>query len=245
MTALVKLEDDVGATIWFKTTVSVKAEEDNSQSGNSLVLIGLDAENEILHTLAFLCGVMLWSQVTGRLCLIDSVITGSFLHSFQVYRWSSSLLKDLNAAIRDFFWTGSIDSRKSIQVAWKSCCRPKDGGGLSVKDLGILNKVMLKKFTLRMLNKESLVFTYLQARFFTQDHKPRTWYVASSVWSGLKLHYTPLMIESRWLVGGHSKVRFWSDNWLGYPLIDLVENRSSLQPPLDSVVGDIYSDAAG
>ena len=38
-----------------------------------------------------------------RLCLINSVITGSFLHSFQVYRWPSSLLKDLNAAIQKFF----------------------------------------------------------------------------------------------------------------------------------------------
>ena len=28
-------------------------------------------------------------------------------------------------------------------------------------------------------------------------------------------------------------------------MIDLVENSSSLQPPLDSVVGDIYSDATG
>ena len=102
---------------------------------------------------------------------------------------------------------------------------------------------MLKKFTWRMLTEESFVFTYLRARFFTQDHRPRTWYVVSSVWPGLKLHYTPLMIESRWLVGRHSKVRFWMDNWLGDPLIDLVEDRSSLQPPLDFVVGDIYLDA--
>ncbi|KAK3184210.1 hypothetical protein Dsin_031496 [Dipteronia sinensis] len=53
------------------------------------------------------------------------------------------------------------------------------------------------------------------------------------------------MSESRWLVGRHSKVHFWTDNWLGDPLIDLVEDRSSLQPPLDSVVGDIYSDSTG
>ncbi|KAK0584291.1 hypothetical protein LWI29_010574 [Acer saccharum] len=184
-------------------------------------------------------------SMAGWLCLINSVITGSFLDSFQVYRWPSSLLKDLNAAIQNFFWTGSIDGRKSVQVAWKSCCRPKDGGGIGVKDLGILNKAMLKKFTWRLLTEESFVFTYLRARFFTQDHRPRTWYVVSSVWPGLKLHYTPLMIESRWLVGRHSKVRFWMDNWLGDPLINLVEDRSSLQPPLDSVVGDIYSDATG
>ena len=96
-----------------------------------------------------------------------------------------------------------------------------------------------------MLTKESFVFAYLRARFFTQDPRLRTWYVVSSFWPGLKMHYTPLMIESRWLVGRHSKVHFWTDSWLGDPLIDLVEDRSSLQPPLDSIVGDIYSDATG
>ncbi|KAK2638449.1 hypothetical protein Ddye_026244 [Dipteronia dyeriana] len=56
-------------------------------------------------------------SMAGRLCLIDSVNTGAFLHSFQVYRWPSSLLKDLTVVIRNFFWTGSIDGRKSVQVA--------------------------------------------------------------------------------------------------------------------------------
>ena len=90
--------------------------------------------------------------MAGRLCLINLVIMGSFLHSFQVYHWPSSLLKDLNDAIQNLFWTGSIDGCKSVQVAWKSCCKPTDSGGLGVKglgvkDLGILNKAMLKKFT--------------------------------------------------------------------------------------------------
>ncbi|KAL3517197.1 hypothetical protein ACH5RR_024099 [Cinchona calisaya] len=34
------------------------------KSGEFLVLAGLNAENEILHTLAFLAGVMFWSQIT-------------------------------------------------------------------------------------------------------------------------------------------------------------------------------------
>ncbi|KDP28583.1 hypothetical protein JCGZ_14354 [Jatropha curcas] len=34
------------------------------KSGNFLLLLGLNTENEILHTLAFLAGVMMWSQVT-------------------------------------------------------------------------------------------------------------------------------------------------------------------------------------
>ncbi|KAK3218755.1 hypothetical protein Dsin_012725 [Dipteronia sinensis] len=53
------------------------------------------------------------------------------------------------------------------------------------------------------------------------------------------------MLESRWLVAGHSNVRFLTDNWLGNSLIDLVENYSSLLPSLESLMGDKYSDALG
>ncbi|KAK3222119.1 hypothetical protein Dsin_009144 [Dipteronia sinensis] len=199
----------------------------------------------LLNLQVILDAFALYGSLSGRLCLIDSVVMGSFLYSIQFYRWPLSLLKDLNAVIRNFFWTGSIDGRKSIQVAWKSCCRTNDSGVLGVKDLGLLNKAMLKKFTWRMLTAESFVFTYLRACFFTQDHRPRTWYVVYSVWPGLKLHYTPLMSKSRWLVGRHSKVYFWTDNWLGDPLIGLVEDMCLLQPPLDSIVCDIYSDSTG
>ncbi|KAK1560372.1 hypothetical protein Q3G72_025892 [Acer saccharum] len=48
------------------------------KSGSFLVLVGLDAENEILHTLAFLGGVMLWSQQTVWLYFRD-MIKGMFL----------------------------------------------------------------------------------------------------------------------------------------------------------------------
>ena len=34
---------------------------------------------------------------------------------------------------------------KTIQVAWDSCCRSKKEGDLGVKDIRVLNKVMLKK----------------------------------------------------------------------------------------------------
>ncbi|KAK2642030.1 hypothetical protein Ddye_023793 [Dipteronia dyeriana] len=61
----------------------------------------------------------------------------------------------------------------------------------------------------------------------------------------LKVIFPLHMDYGRWLVGHHSKVHFLMDNWLGYPLIDLVDDRYTLQPPLDSVVSDIYLDIAG
>ena len=120
------------------------------------------------------------------------------------------------------FWSGSITNRKPVQVSWKSCCKSKDDAGQVVKDLYTLNKAMLKKFTWRMLIEDSMILSYLRARYLTKDHKPKTWHVSSSVWTGLCAHYAPLMLESKWLVARHSKVHFWKDNWLGSPLIDSI-----------------------
>ena len=40
------------------------------------------------------------------------------------------------------------------------------------------------------------------------------------------------------MIGRHSKVRFWVDNWLSSPLIELVSGDVSLDPPIDALVGE-------
>lgn len=56
--------------------------------------------------------------------------------------------------------------------------------------------------------------------------------------------YQDLREESRWLIGRHSKVKFWTDNWLGSPLIDSISSPIDFDPPLESVVGDLFSDSS-
>ena len=71
----------------------------------------------------------------------------------------------------------SIHHQKTIQVALESCCRLKEEGGLGVKDLRVLNKAMLTKFAWRMIIEDSIFFTYLHARYFTQDHRSQTFFL--------------------------------------------------------------------
>lgn len=52
-----------------------------------------------------------------------------------IYRWPTSILKDLPLAIWNFIWTGFINHSKSIIVAWNLCCRPFRLGGLGMKNL--------------------------------------------------------------------------------------------------------------
>ncbi|KAK3434908.1 hypothetical protein EUGRSUZ_D02317 [Eucalyptus grandis] len=52
------------------------------KSGEFLVLAGLNAENEILHTLSFLAGVMIWSQITDLPFSLYSTFVIEARHGF-------------------------------------------------------------------------------------------------------------------------------------------------------------------
>ena len=75
----------------------------------------------------------------------------------------------MTKAIRNFIWSGSILQKKLVQVSWKKCCRPKEEGGLGLRDLSLLNKALLKKFAWRVMTVDSDLFSYLRARFFRSN----------------------------------------------------------------------------
>ena len=57
-------------------------------------------------------------SLAGRATLIRSVITGSFVHSFMIYKWPSSLLSLINRKLGNYLWTSSCEETKFFLVAW-------------------------------------------------------------------------------------------------------------------------------
>ncbi|KAM0890036.1 hypothetical protein ACQ4PT_027328 [Festuca glaucescens] len=72
----------------------------------------------------------------GRLVLINSVVAIRAVHQMVVAEAPVWLLEEINKWMRAFFWGGKDDVRGGqCLVAWKSICKPKEFGGLGVKDL--------------------------------------------------------------------------------------------------------------
>ena len=86
-------------------------------------------------------------SMVGRATLIRSVITGFFIHSFMIYKWSVSLIHMVTKKIKKFLWTGSCEESKLVSVNWKRCCRPYALSELGLKDLTLLNDSSLRKLT--------------------------------------------------------------------------------------------------
>lgn len=81
-------------------------------------------------------------SMVGRVCLVDSVIASSLVHSMMIYKWPSSLLKDIEAAMRNFIWTGDIRKRGFTSVAWARVCSPKEEGGLGLRSISTANRAL-------------------------------------------------------------------------------------------------------
>ncbi|KAI8023328.1 hypothetical protein LOK49_LG03G02188 [Camellia lanceoleosa] len=72
------------------------------RSGNFLVYMGLNAENEIAHTLAFLAGVMFWSQITDLPFSLYSTFVIEARHGFNkqtIWLFIRDMIKGIILAI--------------------------------------------------------------------------------------------------------------------------------------------------
>ncbi|VFQ63952.1 unnamed protein product [Cuscuta campestris] len=88
----------------------------------------------------------------GRLELIRSVIQGIEGFWFQAFPIHKSVLDRITTLCRAFLW-GS----KFCKVAWDNICKPKDEGGLGLRNSTIWNQALLAKcFWNIAANKETL-----------------------------------------------------------------------------------------
>lgn len=64
--------------------------------------------------------------------LVKSIIHGMLIHSFLIYSWPASLLKCLDTWIQNFVWSGKVNERKVVTMAWSKVCKPFLEGGLGL-----------------------------------------------------------------------------------------------------------------
>lgn len=56
------------------------------------------------------------------------------------------VIKECVKLMRKFLWRATSEEENKIAwVKWKTICRPKEEGGLGVKELGLFNKAILEK----------------------------------------------------------------------------------------------------
>ncbi|XP_039686942.1 uncharacterized protein [Medicago truncatula] len=159
-------------------------------------------------------------SIMGRVQLVKSIIHGMLVYSFHVYLWPRRLLRLLDSWLKNFIWSGDVNTRKVCTVAWKVLCQPWNEGGLDIKPTRLINEALILKLSWNLLATDSRWSNLLKRRYFSNG-MPSSRYFKSSVWSGIKEFIGTILVNSLWIVGSGDSINFWTDNWLGAPLVDV------------------------
>jgi hypothetical protein len=145
-------------------------------------------------------------------------------------KMSTIVWKKIIAIQRNFLWGGSNNTAKIAWVKWCDLCRPKECGGLGIKNLRLVNVSLLTKWRWRLLvAQESLWASVLKAKYgkeiglsseFLSCENKR---YASLWWKDLcKLGRISGSSNGDWCsevmvkkVGNGGGTRFWLDKWIG------------------------------
>jgi len=167
-------------------------------------------------------------SMAGRVQLVKSVIQSMVIHTMTVYSWPISILRDIEKLIKKFIWSGDIDKRKLVTVAWKKVCVDLDEGGLGLRSLICLNQATNMKICWEMLHSEEHWAVILRSRVLRCSNCIQH-HIFSSLWSGMKNEYNIVKENTAWLVGDGKHINFWFDHWNGEPLFE------TLNVPADQV----------
>ncbi|XP_074305212.1 uncharacterized protein LOC141640260 [Silene latifolia] len=70
------------------------------------------------------------------------------------------IINRVEATCRNFLWDGSAEYRRSPLVAWDKICRPKDEGGLGLKDQETWNKAMVGRLVDLVFEKKDTIWVH-------------------------------------------------------------------------------------
>ncbi|GJU89583.1 RNA-directed DNA polymerase, eukaryota, reverse transcriptase zinc-binding domain protein [Tanacetum coccineum] len=82
---------------------------------------------------------------SGRLQLIASVLSTMQIYWASVFLLPKNVIYEINKLLKGFLWCQGELTRGKAKVSWHSVCKPKEQGGLGIKDLQLWNEVLLVK----------------------------------------------------------------------------------------------------
>lgn len=150
----------------------------------------------------------------GRAVLVNSVLDSQLVYAMCAVPLPPGILSRVDSRRRSFLWTGEDRcSGSSCLVAWENVCKPKQAGGLGIKDLHIQNTCLLVKLIHR-LHSSALsswaAWVRSNVKLATMEGEIRGCH-----WDTLRALLPIYQAISSSQVGDGCSTDFWHDAWSG------------------------------
>jgi hypothetical protein len=83
---------------------------------------------------------------------IDACLSNIVVYQMSMRLLHKTNIEQMDKPIRTFFWAGSAEKKKYHFVKWKWICKPKEKGGLGIKNLHKFNVSLMCKWQWKLEN---------------------------------------------------------------------------------------------
>ncbi|GJU17883.1 hypothetical protein Tco_1145849 [Tanacetum coccineum] len=181
------------------------------------------------------------SEPRGRLMLIAAVLEAISVYWASVFKIPKTVIKEINGILKRYLWSNSESARGKAKVAWKQVCKPKDCGGLGVKDLEKWNEALLAKHLWNIASKkDSLWVKWIHA---VRLKDASIWNVQWNEkdgwnWKCLLEIRDKIAHNFQFKIGDGSNILMWYDRWHDDGLlINKVTNRDLYDARIPKMIG--------
>ncbi|GKB30917.1 RNA-directed DNA polymerase, eukaryota, reverse transcriptase zinc-binding domain protein, partial [Tanacetum coccineum] len=165
----------------------------------------------------------------GRLQLIAAVLESLHVYWASVFLIPATIIKEINKLLKWFLWNQGDTAKEKAKVAWKEVCKPKDEGGLGLKNLQTWNHALLAKHVWNIaIKKDTLWVKWVHS---VKLRGKNIWGITTDFndsWGWNNLLYIRDLIKSnvKCIIGNEGNASLWFDNWSNSdPLFQYISQR--------------------
>lgn len=136
-----------------------------------------------------------------------------------------SATRETDKMKRNFLWGSTEEKRKVHLLNWDKVCKPKNMGGLGLREARDMNIALLSKLVWKVETGDSGPWAkLLKEKYFGTDAflRAKTRTSASHTWRSICSYKSVLTKGISKIIGDGSSTSFWHERWIGDKPLALV-----------------------